>query len=115
MAGFQSGEAGQHCSSREEHRAEPSGGVGRSADRFGDAARCAGSCEQLDPGTANAKRQYGVFAAVFAYAGGAESFGRSPVRNIKLPPIKSTRRMKLTQDQVKAIARAHPRAYSAMV
>jgi integrase len=61
------------------------------------------------------KRQYGVLAAVFAYAVGADWLGRSPCRGINLPPVRSTRRMKLDPDQVGAIADATAPEYRAMV
>jgi integrase len=61
------------------------------------------------------RRQYGVLAAVFAYAVEADWLGRSPCRGVNLPAIRSTRRMKLDSEQVAAIAGATPAQYRAMV
>jgi integrase len=61
------------------------------------------------------RRQYGVLASIFAYAVGADWLGRSPCRGINLPAVRSTRRMKLSREQVAGIADATPPAYRAMV
>jgi integrase len=61
------------------------------------------------------KRRYGVLRAIFAYAVDADWLPRSPCRSIKLPAVRSTRRTKLTADDVDAIAAAMDPRYSAMV
>ena len=71
------------------------------------------SWAHLAPRTA--RRQYGVLASVFAYAVSADWLGRSPCRGINLPPVRATRRMKLTPGRVAAIADATSPPYRAMV
>jgi integrase len=61
------------------------------------------------------KRQYGVLAAVFAYAVAADWLARSPCRNIKLPSVTSTRRRQLDPAQVAALAEAMDTRYRPMV
>ena len=60
-------------------------------------------------------RRYGVLQAIFAFAVDSELLAQSPCRGIKLPPVTSTRRRKLTDDEVDAIAIATDPRYRAMV
>lgn len=54
------------------------------------------------------RRHYGVLRAVFAHAIANDWIGRSPCRNVKLPPVTTTRRRHLGTKEVTAIARAMP-------
>lgn len=60
-------------------------------------------------------RQYDVIRAMFGYAVRCGWLVRSPCRDIKLPPIKQTRRRDLSVDDVIALAHAIDHRYEAMV
>jgi integrase len=61
------------------------------------------------------RRMYGVVQAIFAYAVASRWLAQSPCQNIKLPPVTGTRRYKLTDENVEAIATAIDGRYEAMV
>jgi integrase len=61
------------------------------------------------------RRRYGVLQAIFAFAVSSDWLVQSPCREIKLPAVTSTRRHKLTDEKVHAIAAAHDPRYRAMV
>lgn len=61
------------------------------------------------------RRWYGTLHAIFAYAVASDWLGRSPCRNIHLPPVTSTRRARLTAEQIDAIAEAMDPRYRPMV
>jgi len=54
------------------------------------------------------RRHYGVLRAVFAHAVANDWIGRSPCRNVKLPPVTTARSRQLGPGEVAAIAREMP-------
>ncbi len=61
------------------------------------------------------KRRYGVLAAIFAHAVGADWLPKSPCRNIHLPVIEPKARTVLAQGQLDLIVEATDDRYQAMV
>ena len=61
------------------------------------------------------RRRYAVLQSIFAFAVASRWLAQSPCRGIKLPPVTSTHRYQLTDDNVTAIASAIDERYRAMV
>lgn len=61
------------------------------------------------------RRRYGVLQAIFAFAVASKWLAQSPCQGIRLPTSTSTRRRKLTDGEVVAIAGATDQRYQAMV
>jgi integrase len=61
------------------------------------------------------RRQYAVLRAIFNFAVDSEWLAKSPCRGIDLPPVTSTRRYQLSDDDVDAIACAIDPQYRPMV